>query len=172
MSSNQNENQDTGGTIKPTIQKTNLRLHRPQTTGYQQEEIPEANISTQSKPTPPTSAKPSLNISASVYIPKSISSSASSGNVASGLNQDKNAQSANPPISNVQSNMLNTNTQAFTPKMGNAYTTNMNMNAQINPMGQNYNMGQSKPYKVKKKIWIFLFLFDLDLIELFKMKWK
>ena len=141
MSNNENESQNTGGTIKPIIHKTNSRVHRPQTTGYEQEEVPETNnLTTQSKP---TTTKPSLNISASVYIPKSISSNASFGIVGAAF-QDKNIPSANQPSSNLQSNILNANTQSFTPKLNTAYNQNININSQINPMGQNYNMGQSK----------------------------
>jgi hypothetical protein len=165
MSHNQNENQNTGGTIKPTVNKTNLRGHRPQTTGYQQEEVSETNNSTnQSKQTPPTTTKPSLNISASVYIPKSIASTTSSGNVGPAT-QDKNIVPANQLNSNVQSNLLNANTQAFTPKINNAYNQNMNMNTQINPMGQNYNMGQSNFYCCAfiNELKYFLFLIDISL---------
>lgn len=147
MSNTQNnENQNTGGTIKPIIHKTVLRPHRPQTTGYQQEELPETNnstVTTQSKPTPLTTAKPSLNVDASVYIPKSIASNASAGNVAQ-TTQEKNIPSPNQPASNLQGNVLSASTQAFTPKIANAYNQSLNVNAPMNAMGQNYNMGQSK----------------------------
>lgn len=139
MSENQNESQNSG-TIKPVVHKTNLRVNRPSTEGYQKDEIIEQNTHNQAKPSL-SIAKPSLNLSASVYIPKSFSGSTSTTNATSTPVAEKPTQTAN--VSNVtQTNMLNTNTQPFTPKMNN-YNPNMNMNNPMNPIGQNYNMGQS-----------------------------
>ncbi len=137
MSDNQNENQNTA-TIKPIVQKTSLRpLNRPQTEGYQKDESIEQNTVLQSKQN--LSSKPSLNLSASVYIPKSLASNNSAVNNSS----EKTIQPASTP--SVQSNVLNTNTQPFTPKMNN-YNTNVNMTTPLNSIGQNYNIGQSKIY--------------------------
>jgi hypothetical protein len=145
MSNNQNENQNTGGTIKPIIQRTNLRPNRSQTTGYEQEDIPDTNYTNQSKPTPSNTVKPSLNVLASVYIPKSLASNTVNSNTNSNAaNTDKNIQSVNQPTSNKLSYMLNSNNQAFTPKNNNSYNQQMNINANINPMAQSFNMGQSK----------------------------
>lgn len=139
MSDNQNENQNSA-TIKPIVQKTSLRLvNRPQTEGYQKDESIEQNPNMQSKPG--LSAKPSLNLSASVYIPKSLASNNSNATAAANTAAEKTPQPA--AASMPQNNVLNTNTQPFTPKLNN-FNTNVNMNTPINPMGQNYNMGQSK----------------------------
>jgi len=130
MSDNQNENHNT---IKPTVQKQNVRLQRPQTEGYQKDDTSEQNISGQTK----SAQKPSLNLSASVYIPKSLGSSTNTAGAT-----DKTLPSS---TTNAQSTMLNTNTPSFTPKM-NYSSNNMNMNSQMNPIPGNYNMNQSNFY--------------------------
>lgn len=139
MSNNTNENQNTNSTIKPSIIKTNLRGHRPQTAGYQQEDVSDTKISTQLKQTP--TVKPSLNVSASVYIPKSVTSNSANTNLNT-ANTDKNTQPSSL-TTNTQTHTLSANTQTFTPKSNNPYNTNINTNAQMNPMGQGYNMNQS-----------------------------
>jgi len=141
MSDNyQNENNSTA-TIKPTIQKHAIKnINRPQTEGYQKDEPIEQNPPSQTKLSL-NSNKPSLNLSASVYIPKSVSSSNSNTNQTT-IAAEKPIQS--PANSANQNNLLNPNTQPFTPKMNN-FNSNMNLNNQMNSIpAQNYNMGQSK----------------------------
>ena len=140
MSDNQNENKNSS-TIKPIVQKTNLMsVARSQTEGYQKDESIEQNPVLQSKSSLSTT-KPSLNLSASVYIPKSFTSNNANATAAPITTAEKTTQPAATP--SVQNNVLNTNTQSFTPKMNN-YNTNVNINAPINPIGQNYSLGQSK----------------------------
>jgi len=129
MSENQNESHNTG-TIKPAVHKANnLRLHRPQTEGYQIEEIPEQSIPIQTKSSLTGSSKPTLNINASTYIPKSISTGATTINANS--NTDKsNQQYTNQ---NLQTQILNSNVPTYSNKIG-AYNTAMNINPQINQM--------------------------------------
>lgn len=152
MSDNQNDNQNSG-TIKPIAQKSSSKPLRTQTEGYHKDEIIEQNSVLQSKPT--LSLKPFLKLSASVYIPKSLASNNANLSDAANTVSDKQAQSSASP--NVQNNtILNTITQPFTPKMNN-YNSNLNINTSINPIGQSYNMGYSKVFFILIKIFLSFF---------------
>lgn len=142
MSDNQN-NQNQNNAIKPSVHKlnlNNLKIQRPQTEGYEKDE----NIESTLKPltaTNTTASKPTLNLGASSYIPKSMGGST---NAAAASENKGNANTATTTTNN--QTVLNTNTQPFQPKMNyNSTVPNQQSNM---PLNQPYPMGQSKVIKL------------------------
>jgi hypothetical protein len=128
MSENQNN------TVKPSVHKLSLKtpLQRPQTEGYEKDENLEVNL----KPLTANAAtsKPTLNLGASSYIPKSMSIN---------TNTENKPVATWEPTQNVTPQLLNTNTPSFTPKM--PFNPNMPNQQQNVPINNSYpNMGQSK----------------------------
>ena len=132
MSDNQNNtnNQNTNNTVKPAVHKLSLnRVQRPQTEGYEKDvDIKSLTNSSTSKPT--------LNLGALSYIPKSMGAPTTT---------NTNTTTENKPVANATATVqpvLSTNTPSYTPKI----PFNANVAAQPTPgmpINQAYPMGQS-----------------------------
>lgn len=128
-------------TVKPSVHKLSLKtpLQRPQTEGYEKDDNVEVNLKPLTANNTATS-KPTLNLGASSYIPKSMTGNVTENKPATNWEHNQNANA---------SQLLTTNAPSFTPKM---QPFNPNM---ANPGQQNVNvpinnsfpaMGQSKKF--------------------------
>jgi hypothetical protein len=130
---------ENNNTVKPSVHKLSLKVQRPQTEGYEKDENVEASL----KPltTSTNTSKPTLNLGASSYIPKSFGQN----------NASVNPTTENKGAANTTTNStMNTNTPSFTPKI--SYNSNVSNQQPNVPINQSYPaMGQSKKNKIKLK---------------------
>jgi hypothetical protein len=128
MSENQNN------TVKPSVHKLSLKtpLQRPQTEGYEKDDNLEVTLKPLTSNT--NTSKPTLNLAAISYIPKSMTINSTSEN---------KPVTAWEPNTLVTPQLLNTNTPSFTPKM--PFNPNIPNQQQNVPLNNSYpSMGQSK----------------------------
>ena len=134
MSDNQNNTNNTNqnNAVKPSVHKLNLRVQRPQTEGYEKDETPIDSL--KSLTTNSAATKPTLNLGATSYIPKSMGANTTE------TKPIANTGSASANITPVMS----TSTPSFTPKV--AFNPNAPVQPTPNmPVNQAYPaMGQSK----------------------------